>query len=222
MSIINQKPAKKGSQYWIQKLVNERSEILSDRINQAIKRSSDPIRWVSPLKENEYVEYSDDDFVSILELEPEQVRLNEFWPKRGPNWDGLGVSDSGNRFLIEAKSHIQEMVSSPCKASKPSLDLIKKSLEETQKFCNANSNLNWNSYFYQYFNRLAHLKFLRVDRSVEAYLVFLYFVNDTKMKHHANEDKWKGAIELFHSYAGLKRTKLTPYIVDVFIDVSEF
>jgi hypothetical protein len=221
MSIISQKPAKKGSQYWIQKLVNERPEILSDRIGQAIKKSNDPIRWVSPLKEMEYVEYSDDDFISILELEPEQVRLNEFWPKRGPNWDGLGISESGNRFLIEAKSHIQEMVSPPSGASDQSLEFIDESLGKVKDLCHVKNNIIWSGYFYQYFNRLAHLKYLRFDRSVEAYLVFLYFAKDTTMKHPANEDEWKGAIELFHSYAGIKRTLLSQYIVDVFIDVSE-
>jgi hypothetical protein len=221
MAVIKQKNAEKGSQFWIQKLVNENPNLLSTRINQVNKTENDPIIWQSPKKEKNFVEYSDDDFISVLRFKPEELKLNEFWPKRGPNWDCLGISNSGNRFLVEAKSHIQEMVSPPSRASKPSIDLIKMSLKQTQDFCKANENIDWSSCFFQYFNRLAHLKFLRFDRTVAAYLVFLYFVNDTSIKNPASEVEWKGAIELFKSYAGIKKTLLSRYIIEVFIDVNE-
>lgn len=221
MSKENSGRAIKGSQYWTQVIVNEKPEILKNKINEAISRKDD-IEWRSPLESENFAEYSDNQFLLKLDLKPDVINLKEFWPKGGPHWDALGVSKSEpkSRYLVEAKSHIQEMLSPPSKASEPSLEIIKNSLGDTKTFCKANEDVFWYRRCYQYFNRLAHLKFLRVNKSVDAYMVFLYFVNDDTIEKTSFQ-KWKGALEFFKSYTGLNESPLANFVVDVFIDIDE-
>jgi hypothetical protein len=40
------------------------------------------------------------------------------------------------------------------------------------------------------------------------------------MNGPATVDTWKGAIELLHTYLGIRRNKLQKYIADVFIDIN--
>ena len=54
-----------------------------------------------------------------------------------------------------------------------------------------------------------------------AYLVFLYFVNAADVAGPKSREEWEGAIKLLHNFLGLNRHKLSPYVVDVFIDVGE-
>jgi hypothetical protein len=50
-------------------------------------------------------------FLDLLDIKLPNVSLSDFWLSRGPVWDGLGISDSGKIFLVEAKSHIAEVLS---------------------------------------------------------------------------------------------------------------
>jgi hypothetical protein len=70
----------------------------------------DQIFWLSPLKDDAYSEYSDDAFLERLNINLPKKSLEMFWPKRGPVWDGLGLTSSGDLILLEAKAHIAEMV----------------------------------------------------------------------------------------------------------------
>lgn len=56
-----------------------------------------------------------------------------------------------------------------------------RSFNETKHFLQAEPGCDWTERFYQYANRLAFLYFLREVNGIEAYLVFLYFLNDP---HH--------------------------------------
>jgi len=132
----------------------------------------------------------------------------------------LGRSDSGNLLLVEAKSHIGEMVSPKSQASPQSKALISKSLKECKKYLRSKSNIDWARSFYQYTNRLAHLYFLRELNGWPAFLIFVYFVNDKEMTGPESEEEWRGAIKLLRAYLGVERTKLTPFMMDVFIDVK--
>ena len=122
--------------------------------------------------------------------------------------------------MLEAKSHISELLSPKTGAGETSLRKIKKSLDETKTFLHSNSEHDWTSTFYQYTNRLAHLYLLRVLNEVPAYLVFVYFMNDKDMNGPRSIDEWSGAIALLHSFLGIGRHKLSKYIADIFIDVQ--
>jgi len=211
----------KGSKKWIQKLVNEKPELLNHQILEHLKRNQNEfIRWLSPLKNYQYAEYSDQESLDLLGINLEKRPLASFWPVGGPRWDGLGKSESGDLFLIEAKSHIGELFSC-VRAKGKSLNLILQSLEETKKYLRPNSPVDWSKDFYQYANRLAHLYLLREQNNQTAYLVFVYFVNDSEMAGPSSISEWKGAIELLHTYLGIRRHKLQKYSLDIFIDVAQ-
>ena len=222
MPRISQEPGVKGSQKWIQKLVNEKPDLLSSLIKTQLNLSdTDKIAWLSPLVEDGYAEYQDQAFLDLLNITLTEVPLSDFWPLKGPVWDGLGKSETGKVFLVEAKSHISEVLSPKTGAGAKSLRKIKKSLNETKSFLNSTSEHDWTSTFYQYTNRLAHLYLLRVLNEVPAYLVFVYFVNDKEMNGPQSIDEWFGAIKLLHSFLGIGRHKLSKYIADIFIDIGE-
>ncbi len=221
MPRISQVPSIKGSQKWIQKLVNEKPDLLNSLIRTQLDLpETDTITWVSPIAEDGYAEYQDQAFFDLLDIKLSKISLSDFWPSRGPVWDGLGKSETGKVFLVEAKSHISEVLSPGTGAGVKSLRKIKKSLDETKSFLNSNSEHDWTSTFYQYTNRLAHLYLLRTLNVIPTYLVFVYFVNDKEMNGPQSIDEWNGALSLLKSYLGISRHKLSKYITDIFIDVE--
>jgi hypothetical protein len=80
--------------------------------------------------------------------------------------------------------------------------------------------MNWESGFYQYANRIAHLYFLRCLCDVDAYLIFLYFIND-HTHIPTTRQEWEGALKLQKQFMSLKTHKLQRYVAGVFIDVNE-
>ena len=129
MSRIPQHQAEKGSQKWIQKLVNEKPNLLTSSIRTQLDLpDTERITWLSPAAHDEYAEYRDQAFLDLLGIKLTKVSLSDFWPSRGPVWDGLGRSDSGKVFLVEAKSHISEVLSPKTGAGVKSLRQIEKSL----------------------------------------------------------------------------------------------
>ena len=214
--------AKKGSQKWLQKLVNNRPDMLARELAPALRLASgDQIFWLSPIKSDAYSEYSDDTFLECLNINLSKNSLEMFWPKRGPVWDGLGRTRHGDLILLEAKAHIGEMVSPPTAAVKTSLLKIRKSLDETKSFLGSKSLHDWASTYYQYTNRLAHLYLLRELNCLPAHLVFLYFVNAADVAGPKTREEWEGAIKLLHNFLGINRHKLSAYVIDAFIDVEE-
>jgi len=221
MGIVKQKSDGKGSLKDIQQVINNFPEILNTQIKKGISSlKQDEIEWLSPLKENDYCEYSDIDFINLLELNLVHP-LESFWPKRGPQWDALGKSNKGDVFLVEAKANIPEIVSSPTGAGQASKIIIDKSLIETKLFLNSKNNVDWSGKFYQYTNRLAHLYFLRVLNNIPAWLVNVYFLNDKSVHGPKSVEEWQGAIKVMKTYLGVGNHKLSKYMIDVFIDVND-
>ena len=221
MPRINQVPAVKGSQKWIQKLVNEKPDLFNLHIRTQLNLpDTDKITWLSPIAEDGYAEYQDQAFLDLLDIKLSKVSLPDFWPSKGPVWDGLGKSETGKVFLIEAKSHISEVLSPKTGAGVKSLRKIKKSLNETKTFLHSDSEHDWSSTFYQYTNRLAHLYLLRVLNEVPTYLLFVYFVNDKEMIGPKSINEWSGALSLLVTYLGIGRHRLKKYIADIFIDIG--
>jgi len=60
MPRIQQEPGVKGSQKWIQKLVNEKSDLLTSLIRTQLDLTdTDKITWHSPIAEDGFAEYQD-------------------------------------------------------------------------------------------------------------------------------------------------------------------
>jgi len=222
MGKVKQKSDGKGSLKNMQLLINVHPDLLNSKIMQSIPSLKNiQIDWLSPLKNDDYSEYKDDDFINQLGLNLIKP-LSNFWPQKGPQWDALGISQNGNVFLVEAKANIPEIVSSPTGAKIKSKMLINKSLLETKIFLNINNDVDWSHKFYQYTNRLAHLYFLREKNKVPAWLINIYFINDKSVCGPKTEEEWKGAIKVLKTYLGVGRHKLSKYIIDLFIDVEDF
>lgn len=211
-----------GSLKQMQILINDKSEIINEGVTSNLKGfNNEKIEWVSPLRSDDYSEYTDNDFLKVLGLDPDEIKLNEFWPIRGANWDGLAKTDSGKVILVEAKANIPEMVSPPSGASKDSLLQIQSGLEQTKNYLGKGKDIDWSKTFYQYTNRVAHLYYLRVVKKKPAFLVNIYFVGDESVKGPKSVEEWKGAIKVMQLYLGLHHHKLKKYMADIFIDVKE-
>lgn len=212
--------AEKGSQMWLQKLVNENLDTLNTLLTEKLDLSKDDeIHWLSPLEKDDFAEYYDKLFLEKLGLSALAPELGKFWPKGGPHWDGIGKSGSGKVFLVEAKSHIPELMSS-LKATNPnSKRQIQESLNWTKRKLGSKTDFDWSETFYQYANRLAHTEFLRKNH-VPAYFVSVYFLNDSDMKGPRTADEWKGALRLLHRCLGLEEQVLSRLVVELFIDVN--
>jgi len=211
--------AEKGSQKWIQKLVNDKSDVLNSRIRTDLNLSEEEdIEWLSPLKGDGYAEYRDQAFLDRLGVRLEKMPLEQFWPRGGPQWDALGGSSSGKLFLVEAKSHISELISTLHALDKRSIRKIQESLRETKRYLNSKAPVEWSRCFYQYTNRLAHLYLLRKNE-LPAYLVLVYFINDFDVKGPATFNEWEGAINLLKSFLGIGKHKLQRFMINVYVDV---
>ena len=221
MGRVKQPKGNKGSLKWTQVLINEYPSILNKQINKFFNRDLDlPIEWLSPRADDDYAEYRDEAFLNLLEIKQTKTKLRNFWPDRGPQWDALGRdSSTGPYFLLEAKANIPELLSECQAKAQASLDLIKNSLRETQKNLNCKSHVDWTKGFYQYANRVAHLYYLRCLNNVEAYLIFVYFLND-QTHIPTQKSEWDGATRLQKQLMGLSRYKLQKYIIEVFVDVE--
>jgi len=221
MSRIIQPKGTKGSLKWIQHVVNESPETLDSPINNSIgndQRKS--IEWFSPKEDDDYSEYRDQTFLDLLGIKLSKTKLKDFWPNRGPQWDALGKLGDKSYFLVEAKAHVSEIISSSQAKSPKSIALINKSLIETKDHLKLKPYVDLTKGFYQYSNRLSHLYLLRVLNDIPAYLVFVYFVND--YTHIATTKyEWNGALQIMHALLGNHKRTLSKYVIDVFIDVKD-
>ena len=167
-----------GSQRWLQVAVNSCPSVIDSAIRNTGIRLDEPIVWKSPLDSDDFAEYMDAAFLARLEVRLDQRGLGDFWPNSGPRWDGLARSGD-SVLLIEAKANISELNNSPpCRAQPSSYAKIRAALSETRDCLKVKSDTDWTRCFYQYANRLAHLYLLRKLNGCDAYLVFVYFVDD--------------------------------------------
>lgn len=209
-----------GSLKDLQILINEKKDLLDEKISEALKHNI-KIDWVSPLKDDQFAEYRDEDFLAKLNLENKiNYDLSDFWPKRGPQWDALGKADD-SVFIVEAKANLPEIVTSPTGAGTESKSLIMDSFSEVKEYLNINNLIDWSGTFYQYANRIAHLYYLRVLNGIDAYLINIYFINDDSVSGPKSKDEWKGAIQIIKKYLGIPdKNNLKKFMIDVFIDIK--
>ena len=230
--------AGRGSRKWLQVLVNCRTELLSDAIAQRLPELPEDFDWRSPVLDDHYAEYRDQSFLDRLAGSPyfqapekPQRDLADFWPRFGPQWDGLAVTDRGQLLLVEAKSHIPELVTAPGQARGEAARLkIQESLATVKAFVKSRAPADWSTSFYQYANRLAHLYWMRELNGHDAYLVNLFLINDREMNGPGSAAEWQAAIRLQEVFMGVRQGAQTGYALDpwvgayvlnVFIDVDE-
>jgi hypothetical protein len=203
MAQSNYGEANKGSRYHLQKYVNNSQKLLNNMIIasspslMAFGARQNSIEWKSPIKDNPeskpYYEYRDN-FLRPLGLENNENvdKLHTFWPKNGPQWDGLAIvgSDDNQKgyLLLEAKAHEKETLSDMGASDENSKSKIRQAFSRIQGHMGISVN-NWTSGHYQLANRLAFLYFLNIEIEVEAWLVLISFVGDNT--HIATEmEEW--------------------------------
>ena len=224
MRVPQLKENPKGSQKWVQKIINFCPSRLNRLIQQEIASlSGREIQWTSPVEQDKFAEYRDAAFLENLDLQEFAEKLEKFWPNMGPQWDALGrTADCEVLILVEGKANVPELVSFCGAKDKESLRTISASLAETQGWLNCREpRVDWKCGFYQYANRLAHLYFLREKAQKEgSYLVFLYFVEDSS-HIPTSRDAWNSALKLQKKLMGLSAASLAGKAIEVFINTDD-
>jgi len=73
------------SEHWLRFVVNERTQQLNSVVAEVFGWSRhDDVRWLSPIKDDDFAEYYDQEFLDRLGLSKLRVPLREFWPRGGP------------------------------------------------------------------------------------------------------------------------------------------
>lgn len=206
--------ASKGSQHWLQTIINGQPTLLDAQVGLA------PILWRSPLADDDYAEYSDQAFLERLGVAARRRSLLSFWPHGGPHWDALGVGPTGEAVLVEAKSHVNELYSDSMAVADASIAQIQLALRETARHLGVAGGFDWSKQFYQYANRLAHAYFLQELNGIPTNLVFVYFIGDIEVAGPGSRQEWLNAIDVVHGALGLHSSP--PFVKDVFLDVTEF
>ena len=153
----------------------------------------------------------------------------EYWPQRGnaPNWDTVGkiIGVSGEEWLlVEAKSHIEELLSSCGAKERGGLPKIRKVFERTIQQLDIKADAQyWFEPYYQYANRLAVLSFLH-DQRIRARLLNIYFVGDFHHKGWTSPqtiDEWLPHLSQMESHLGLcSGHNLKLFVSTLFLDVA--
>jgi hypothetical protein len=197
--------ASAGSQRWLQIAVSRAPQLLDAAFRECgAIQSDESLGWCSPLELTQFIEYRDERALEMLGIAELPIKpLEEFWPRRGPVWDGLAVTDKGQFVFVEAKAHIPEVLSPPSQAGEASRRKILAALEEARRYYAPKSSKQWFEHFYQYCNRLAHHYFFAKVNGLPSRLVFLDFYNDRQMNGPSSPDEWKGATRLVHAFLGL-------------------
>ena len=212
--------AVKGSQRWLQEIINQHPAVLNERLSAHLRLSAnEEFTWLSPLEKDSYKEYQDDEFLAQLSVRLQERPLQSFWPSGGPRWDALGITSRGDILLVEAKAHAGELIST-CGAGSESMTQIERSLEQAGRFYGVSSTANWAKSYYQYANRLAHLYLLRQLNHQQAWLVFLYFVNAHDVGGPKSAEEWRIVIEEVHAHLGIDADRLRPFVIDLFLDLA--
>jgi hypothetical protein len=203
--------------------VNAHPDLLQASLEKAgAVEAGETVEWVSPLMGEGGAEYRDSAALDKLGILGRlSSPLSDFWPARGPVWDGLAKTSKGRSLIVEAKAHIPEMASPGTKASEKSRLKIERSLEIARRHYAPRASASWTSTFYQYANRLACQFFLKEQNSIDSRLIFLAFVNATEMAGPASIEEWHGATRLVHAVLGLPADLRVFGVYHAFVDARD-
>lgn len=222
MSRIVVKNADRGAAAGLRTLLSKNPELLNRHLRSAASLGRDAaVTWRSPVRDDEYAEYRDEDALRRLGLDTSAFRypLSGFWPDKGPQWTGLAAVGHDAWFLVKAKASLDELLSDGTTgADQDKVRLVHDSLARARKGLGIARDGDWSGRFYQYANRLAWLHFLRSENRLPVWLVNIYLFNLADAKGPASADEWRGAIGMVESYLGCATHTLKKYCVDLFID----
>ena len=191
MSRVNRKKQTTKSEHWLRCAVANNTETLNRKVKGAFGfPDGETIEWLSPIAEDDWAEYRDQSFLDRLGAKTPHLPLQSFWPALGPQWDGLARTNSGKYLLVEAKAYPAE-ARTRCAATSPdSVQQIAASLSQAKTYFKASPEAAWESSYYQYANRLAHLYFMRDLNKLDAYLLFLNFVDAPDVDRQCATEHW--------------------------------
>jgi hypothetical protein len=214
--------ASAGSQRWLQVAVEKAPALLDAAFRAAgAIAGHETILWCSPLKPD-YREYRDTAALKRLGIEALTKRkLQDFWPSRGPMWDGLATSSRGSLLLVEAKAHIPEAASPRTFAKEESLRKIESALAEARAHYAPRAKANWSGPLYQYANRLAFQYLLSTLNGLPSRLIFLDFYCATDVGGPETIEEWKGATRLIHALLGLPADLSRHGVFHVYVDARK-
>jgi hypothetical protein len=215
-----QPPDGHGTERWIREFVGPRRMELEAAVEAASGgRILAPIRWVSPLEEDDYARYGGEALLQRLGLTLPERSLHSFWPRGGPCWNALGVDASGAVLLVEAITKIPELVSAPARPDPSSRVRMGAALEEVKEHLGVSSAFDWSTTFSRCTSRLAHLHLLHELNGIDAWLVFAYFMGDDEGRSPSTRDEWHAALRTMYRALGLTPLKLPERTIDLFLDV---
>lgn len=194
---MNESTHPKGSKGMIQILVEEHKDLLDKVLGVKLK-------WICPIKEDNFKELQLNGEKMCGELGLSREDFEDFWPSRQPQWDGIAKDENNNLYLIEAKSHLDEICpgnrepDGSNQEQNKNYGMKRESLLCIKKHYNSNKeNKLWLHKYYQISNRLAFLKKMKELRNKkktdynDVKLIFLNFKNDTTWGKKAVKcDEW--------------------------------
>lgn len=224
----NSGKATQGSRLYLQQYMVNAKDKLSEMIIAAspslvtFAENKAKIDWKSPLEKEDFYEYRDD-FLKVLGLEYEtyaeaKMKLEQFWPKKGPQWDGLavvnGINGQKGFLLIEAKAHLDETKSDLKAVSDESVKIIEKSISRAQGYYEIQPN-DWTKHYYQLGNRIAYLYFMNEILNIPTWLVLINFTDGEYKKTDLQE--WLKHYNQIYINMGIHQNcKLLSKIIHVF------
>jgi hypothetical protein len=209
---VGQPEGTRGSLKWIQRAVERAPVALTVPI-------LGPVTWLSPLRDDGFAEYRDVSFLSRLGLDHLGPALEDFWPRRGPQWDALGRADT-RVVLVEAKARLAEFATPATQASATSRVKIEAAFAQVKKALGVAAHNDWTKDYYQYANRIAHLWWLR-GNGVDAHLLFVDFLNDADVGGPSKIEAWTEAYAVAEARLGIaSHHPLTPYMHHVYPDTT--
>lgn len=210
----------RGSLKWMQRLANDPRAPLDALVSEATGRST-RLTFLSPRADDDFAEYRDRAFLELVGRPDLDAARCAFWPARGPQWDAVARGEDGAIWLVEAKAHVDEMLSPPSAASPRSRGTIEAALSRTAAALGARPRAPWIDCFYQLGNRLAWTWFLR-EQGVEAKLMLVNVVGDRAMGGPSSREAWEAALRVTFHVMGLPtRHALAKHVVEVFPTVGE-
>lgn len=157
---------------------------------------------------------------------------DKFGDKLNQNWDGIFWVDK-TVYLVEAKAHINEIISDCQSDNQKSLSIIEEYFQKTKECFDVSSDNDWKKTYYQMANRIAFLKLLQ-SHKIEARLVNIYFVDGYEKKvkdpdsekfytiqnKNTSKDKWDKALADEEKYLGISGL-INKLILPVFINCKK-
>jgi hypothetical protein len=217
-------PVVKGSRFQLQRAVAERRDLLDPKILELFQElDGASLAWRSPVKEDNYREYRDNEFLERIGRPDLAPALSEFWPARGPVWDGLAIVQRPGQpdgvLLVEAKAHPDELLKGSGSAAKAeaSIDTIRRALARLASKLGVDADIDgWMSGpAYQHGNRLAHVQWLN-EQGVDAWFVHVLFAGDTTHKPSTRE-QLEAAMKLSNLELGIDGVPI-PRVGHVIVD----